>query len=82
MGPQGAGTGHSDLRDHGEGSQEASREDLSPGGMELYLSACSKTANVAANKAASSTVAEDSQQCVDVSGVASGWCGCPGLRLQ
>ncbi|XP_028618864.1 fibrous sheath-interacting protein 2 [Grammomys surdaster] len=33
--------------------------------MELYLSACSKTANVAANKAASSTVAEDSQQCGD-----------------
>ncbi|XP_049975382.1 fibrous sheath-interacting protein 2 [Alexandromys fortis] len=31
--------------------------------MELYLSACSKTANVAANKAASSSVAEDSQQC-------------------
>lgn len=35
--------------------------------MELYLSACSKTASVAANKAASSTVAEDSQQCGDVS---------------
>ncbi|KAL1785610.1 fibrous sheath-interacting protein 2, partial [Sigmodon hispidus] len=33
--------------------------------MELYLSACSKTANVAANKAASSSVAEDSQQCGD-----------------
>ncbi|CAO2596558.1 Fibrous sheath-interacting protein 2 [Lemmus lemmus] len=33
--------------------------------MELYLSACSKTANVAANKAASSSVAEDSQQCRD-----------------
>uniref|UniRef100_A0ABK0LHF7 Fibrous sheath-interacting protein 2 n=1 Tax=Rattus norvegicus TaxID=10116 RepID=A0ABK0LHF7_RAT len=33
--------------------------------MELYLSACSKTANVAANKAASSTVADDSQQCGD-----------------
>ncbi|XP_052037133.1 fibrous sheath-interacting protein 2 isoform X1 [Apodemus sylvaticus] len=33
--------------------------------MELYLSACSKTASVAANKAASSTVAEDSQQCGD-----------------
>ncbi|XP_029392908.1 fibrous sheath-interacting protein 2 [Mus pahari] len=33
--------------------------------MELYLSACSKTANVAANKAASSTVAEDGQQCGD-----------------
>lgn len=45
--------------------------------MELYLSACSKTANVAANKAASS-VAEDSQQCGEVSGVASGQCGCPG----
>ena len=37
--------------------------------MELYLSACSKTANVAATKAASSSVAEDSQQCGDVSGV-------------
>lgn len=46
--------------------------------MELYLSACSKTANVAANKAASSSVAEDSQQCREVSGVASGQCGCPG----
>ncbi|XP_051040331.1 fibrous sheath-interacting protein 2 [Phodopus roborovskii] len=33
--------------------------------MELYLSACSKTANVAAKKAASSSVAEDSQQCGD-----------------
>ncbi|XP_060246518.1 fibrous sheath-interacting protein 2 [Meriones unguiculatus] len=33
--------------------------------MELYLSACSKTANVAANKAATSKVAEDSQQCGD-----------------
>ncbi|XP_038194129.1 fibrous sheath-interacting protein 2 [Arvicola amphibius] len=33
--------------------------------MELYLSACSKTANVAANKAASSSLAEDSQQCGD-----------------
>ncbi|XP_035312389.1 fibrous sheath-interacting protein 2 [Cricetulus griseus] len=33
--------------------------------MELYLSACSKTANVAAKKAASSSVAEESQQCGD-----------------
>ncbi|XP_031226667.1 fibrous sheath-interacting protein 2 isoform X3 [Mastomys coucha] len=33
--------------------------------MELYLSTCSKTANVAANKAASSTMAEDSQHCGD-----------------
>ncbi|XP_021089649.1 fibrous sheath-interacting protein 2 [Mesocricetus auratus] len=33
--------------------------------MELYLSACSKTANVAAKKAASSSVADDSQQCGD-----------------
>lgn len=31
VGPQRAGTGHSELRDQGEGSQEASREDLSPG---------------------------------------------------
>ncbi|MEJ1278313.1 fibrous sheath-interacting protein 2 [Cricetulus griseus] len=34
--------------------------------MELYLSACSKTANVAAKKAASSSVAEESQQCGDL----------------
>ncbi|KAM4859400.1 fibrous sheath-interacting protein 2 [Thomomys bottae] len=31
--------------------------------MELYLSACSKAANVAANKTATSTTAKDSQQC-------------------
>lgn len=50
--------------------------------MELYLSACSKTANVAASKAATSKVAEDSQQCGDVSTVASGWCGCPGPQAN
>lgn len=51
--------------------------------MELYLSACSKTANVAANKATSSTVAEDSQQCGDVSGVALVvWMSGLGLRLE
>ncbi|XP_072817372.1 fibrous sheath-interacting protein 2 isoform X3 [Vicugna pacos] len=33
--------------------------------MELYLSACSKAANVAASKTASSGLAEDSQQCGD-----------------
>ncbi|XP_069875641.1 fibrous sheath-interacting protein 2 isoform X1 [Dipodomys merriami] len=33
--------------------------------MELYLSSCSKAANVAANKTATSNVATDSQQCGD-----------------
>ena len=36
--------------------------------MDLYLSACSKPASVAATKTATSSVAEDSQQCGDVSG--------------
>lgn len=35
--------------------------------MELYLSACSKAANVAAAKTAASSLAADSQQCGDVS---------------
>eukprot|EP00069_Balaena_mysticetus_P018189 bmy_11243T0 len=35
--------------------------------MELYLSACSKAANVAATKTATSGLAADSQQCGDVS---------------
>ena len=36
--------------------------------MELYLSACSKAANVAATKTATSSLAADSQKCGDVSG--------------
>ena len=35
--------------------------------MELYLSACSKAANVAATKTATSGLASESQQCGDVS---------------
>lgn len=36
--------------------------------MELYLSACSKAANVAATRTATSSLATDTQQCGDVSG--------------
>lgn len=35
--------------------------------MELYLSACSKAANVASTKTATSGLSSDSQQCRDVS---------------
>ncbi|XP_074177885.1 fibrous sheath-interacting protein 2 [Rhinolophus sinicus] len=40
--------------------------------MELYLSACSKAANVAATKTAASSLEADSQKCGDVSGMRSG----------
>ncbi|KAG8520315.1 Fibrous sheath-interacting protein 2, partial [Galemys pyrenaicus] len=40
--------------------------------MELYLSACSKAANVAASKTATSSVATDNQQCGDASGLGLG----------
>lgn len=40
--------------------------------MELYLSACSKAANVAATKTATSGLTTESQQCGDVSGPQAG----------
>lgn len=46
--------------------------------MELYLSACSKAANVAATKTATSSLTTESQQCGDVSGPQAGQL-CPPL---
>lgn len=67
------GTGHSGAggaggRRRGRGAREGERAGRPGPAMELYLSACSKAANVAASKSATSGLAADSQQCGDVSG--------------
>lgn len=49
--------------------------------MELYISACSKAADVAATKTATSGLTTESQQCGDVSGPQAGQL-CPPLRAS
>lgn len=53
----------------GESGREAQRPRPT---MDLYLSACSKAASVAATKTATSSLEADSQECGDVSGMRSG----------